>query len=395
MGLRFRKSFKLFPGARINIGLRGVSASFGVPGARVTVGRRGTYGTVGIPGSGLSFTQRLDKREPARGDGDVFWPDEDTPVFEPPPAPALVPPPKAGRGQQPQPMREIASAGAYRLTSPSLMQLRDTLMAAQAQMHEVEDDLAQATQQQRKFETELARKRKSLFRAFYRRRIRQLDRSLVPRATEEVESLTQWQAATRIAISFESGETEQQAWDSLAFAFDKLRTCSAIWDIMRDADIDQARERSSAGRAIEREEVELGFATHRLIAFDGPALRFGNANGEAITLFPGFAVVEGAGGAIALVDQRDIAFEFSGQRFVEDDTVPSDARVVDQTWLKVNKNGTPDKRFAGNRQIPVCLYGKMTFSTPTGLNEEYQFSDPLKAQAFADAMNAYRIALGA
>lgn len=58
MGWNFRRSVKLFPGIRLNVGKTGASVSFGVRGLRTTVGRRGTATTVGLPGSGLSFTAR-------------------------------------------------------------------------------------------------------------------------------------------------------------------------------------------------------------------------------------------------------------------------------------------------------------------------------------------------
>ena len=35
MPLRFQKSFTLFPGVRLNVGKKGVSASFGVPGVSI------------------------------------------------------------------------------------------------------------------------------------------------------------------------------------------------------------------------------------------------------------------------------------------------------------------------------------------------------------------------
>jgi hypothetical protein len=56
MGLRFRRSTRIFPGVRINLGKRGVSTSIGVRGAHVTFGKIGIRTTVGIPGTGVSYT---------------------------------------------------------------------------------------------------------------------------------------------------------------------------------------------------------------------------------------------------------------------------------------------------------------------------------------------------
>lgn len=57
MGWRFRRSFKIAPGVRINVGKKGASVTFGGRGAHYTVhssGRKTT--TVGIPGTGLSYS---------------------------------------------------------------------------------------------------------------------------------------------------------------------------------------------------------------------------------------------------------------------------------------------------------------------------------------------------
>ena len=58
MGFRFRKSVKIAPGVRLNIGKKSVGISAGVKDARVSVnssGRKTT--TVGLPGTGLSYSK--------------------------------------------------------------------------------------------------------------------------------------------------------------------------------------------------------------------------------------------------------------------------------------------------------------------------------------------------
>ena len=60
MGLRFQRRIQVFPGVRLNVGLRGVSTSVGVPGASLTVGKRGVHANLGAPGTGLSYRTRID-----------------------------------------------------------------------------------------------------------------------------------------------------------------------------------------------------------------------------------------------------------------------------------------------------------------------------------------------
>src|SRR5690242_464975 len=57
MGLRYRSSFRLAQGLRINLSKSGASLSVGRPGATVNFGKRGIRSTVGLPGSGISYTE--------------------------------------------------------------------------------------------------------------------------------------------------------------------------------------------------------------------------------------------------------------------------------------------------------------------------------------------------
>jgi hypothetical protein len=60
MGLRFRRSLKIAPGLRINLGLRGLtSLSVGGRGATLNLGKRGVKGTLSLPGTGLSYQHRF------------------------------------------------------------------------------------------------------------------------------------------------------------------------------------------------------------------------------------------------------------------------------------------------------------------------------------------------
>lgn len=57
MGLRFRKSKKIAPGVKLNIGKKSAGISFGTRGARYTVNSSGRRtASVGIPGTGISYT---------------------------------------------------------------------------------------------------------------------------------------------------------------------------------------------------------------------------------------------------------------------------------------------------------------------------------------------------
>jgi hypothetical protein len=69
-------------------------------------------------------------------------------------------------------------------------------------------------------------------------------------------------------------------------------------------------------------------------------------------------------------------------RFIESDTPPADATMVDHTWTYVNKDGGPDRRFNNNRQLPVMRYGRVVLTTSAGLYwiiqiSRYQAAEPV------------------
>jgi uncharacterized protein DUF4236 len=56
MGFRFRKSIKILPGIRLNVGKKGInSVSVGGRGATTNIGKHGTHTTYSIPGTGISY----------------------------------------------------------------------------------------------------------------------------------------------------------------------------------------------------------------------------------------------------------------------------------------------------------------------------------------------------
>ncbi|WP_033483364.1 DUF4236 domain-containing protein [Xanthomonas citri] len=377
MGLQFRQSFEVFPGVRLNLSGSGITASFGVDGATVNVGAQGIRSTIGIPGSGLSFTTN-------------HCPPSGSPTPR-----ASVPPQGYAPTYAPvQPMREINSASVERLTSHSLVELRDLIAKARSQRKKVDQDLAQAQATHHAESADLERRQRSWFRWFMKRRIAELEAS-VQEAAGEVQRLVEWQSLTHIDMCFEASDAAQRAYGALVRAFEALRQSKAIWDITSDRDTDRVRERSAASRTLDRKPVQIHFSSSELVRFAGHAMRFGNINGEDILIYPGVVIMPRADGAFALIELREVDLQYHVVGFLEHEVVPPDAVVVGQTWEKVNKDGSRDMRFRDNDQIPIVQYGRLLFTSPGGVQEEYQFSNAIAAGEFARAFDTYKVALSA
>ena len=63
MAFRFRKSIRLVPGVRLNLGRKSASVSLGIRGFSKTIGTKESRTTVGIPGTGLSWSAVSQRRK--------------------------------------------------------------------------------------------------------------------------------------------------------------------------------------------------------------------------------------------------------------------------------------------------------------------------------------------
>jgi hypothetical protein len=382
MAWRFRKSVKVFPGVRINIGKKGISTTIGVRGASVNISNRGTFLNTGVPGTGLSNRSRIDTPDrPAsipRGNRSASVPSS---------VPSLIP--DFGGQNVLDDAGSIKSVEAEAITSDGLQSLKLMLLDAHQEKSEIEKLLAPKGKVLSILDTRLQQKEKSwITRRFFPKKIEAM-RESVEEARAEVEELQQQRDLCLLDVDVECEPEIDAAYQHLSESFDTLSTCQKIWDIT-SAVATSAAERSAASQSVDRREVQFDRTSLELVKSSRPAMRLRNANGGDLYVYPGFVLILSGEKELGLVDLAEVTVEYRPQRFLEEDGVPSDSKVVDHTWKKVNKDGSPDKRFAGNYQIPVAYYGKVRLSSATGLNEEYSFSNAQSASDFAEAFTQYR-----
>jgi hypothetical protein len=173
-------------------------------------------------------------------------------------------------------------------------------------------------------------------------------------------------------------------------SYEQLSKCAKIWDITSSSYNDQKATRSAASSVVTRSLVRFSLEPLNIVKSATNALHLENKNGGDLYIFPAFAVMTSDSGDFALIDIKDLELSFSSQRFLEEEQVPSDSNIIDKTWAKVNKNGTPDKRFKANYQIPIVQYGQIDVRSVSGLNESYSFSSFERADEFARTFATFK-----
>lgn len=352
-------------------------------------------GTVGIPDTGISYSQQLlsvpkGSTNPAQPQN--WWAPSGTPGQRLPPQ-VNVPGPRVPQPQPTQlPMTAIASASIDRLTSPSLLQFREMLIAAKVQQMQIREDSAVASKELNRH----TRIKKWLSLPLVKKlAAKKLESTEVEIGyfREKLLELNDWMAGSQVHADFETSPAAQQAFTNLVHAYERLRSSQFIWDVTAGRKSQSKTDRTTAQTIVQRAQVRFDFSPSEFVQFSGRALRLQNANGEDLLIFPGVLLLERRDGMFALIGLQEVRLAFSQISFIETDPVPRDSRIIGQTWAKANKDGSPDKRFANNYQIPICQYGSLSFTSPTGLKEEFHVSNPDSAMIFGQAFSAYQQAL--
>lgn len=371
MPWRFRQSLRLLPGVRLNIGKQSMSLSVGGPGATLNLSRRGVRGTVGLPGSGLSYTH--DFSGGRRGAAPLARSRAAEPV------PAV-------------PARPIASADLGQLTSAGRAELARTIAEARDQRLRIEAAIADADDRAARDQGRLDR-RNGLLKPLFGRRIAELEAALAETAAEQAR-LAEWWQASHVDLAIGMTPAATSAWAALAAAFDALAGCRAAWDVTAAGPAPPGG-RGPGGEALVREPVTLARANSGLLRWDGTALRLANINGFDLYIYPGLVLKHDAAGRIAVIDLRDITARFVAVDFPEPATPPADAAPRGHVWARANRDGSPDRRFRDNWQIPLFGYGSLHLTSVGGLDERWLFSRDAPVADFVTAWDAARRALDA
>lgn len=389
MSWRFRQSFKLLPGLKLNLSKSGLSASIGGAPFTFNVGPRGSFATASVPGTGLSFRQHLGSGNRRLNESDPPSPGE----FDVAPSPGLHPsyPPVESANAN---VREIRSASTEQLTSRGLEHLKRLILTAYEEHTQLENEViaasAEASRTSSRFQ---AWDRGFLFKHLFKGAF-SVRRAEAEIAKEKSAELAEQLRLTTITTQIYLGPSQNEHFFRMRDEFSVLTECGAIWDIKADRKVDQFHERSRATRAVSREKVSFSLDYCDLIQWDQKVPHMQNVNGGDLFLFPGFILYRASRVAFSVIDFHEVEVTAEAVQFHESGTVPGDSKVEGHTWAKANKDGSPDRRFADNHQIPIAVYGALTLKSPSGLWEEFQFSDPQKLARFVIAWKAFVAAFG-
>lgn len=179
-------------------------------------------------------------------------------------------------------------------------------------------------------------------------------------------------AAREVVLFYDLEPDARAAYEALHTAFARLARAHAAWSVEARMDTEDQKRNAGASQLVERRPVQMGMMAPRVIRtnIDVPAIPCG---AETLHFFPDRLLVSSAQG-IGAIPYDQLRMDVDSHPFIEEGRVPSDAEQIGTTWKYVNRNGSPDRRFNDNRQLPVLRYEQVTFTSRTGLREVLQLS---------------------
>lgn len=189
-----------------------------------------------------------------------------------------------------------------------------------------------------------------------------------------------------VSLDYDLDENAKEVNDWWLNQWEGVLRCKAVQRVTRESDLANGKVYGGAGTVISTTTVKVLRKLPPYIKTNIRTLGIQIGKKQSLYFLPDKYILINKG-RISAFDTNSIRFSYKDSPYLCYTTPPDDTEVIKMTWEKVNADGSPDKRFAGNRQLPICKYGEITLTDPAGLDVVLQFSNASKAAGFADTQN--------
>ena len=207
-------------------------------------------------------------------------------------------------------------------------------------------------------------------------------------------------AITTVSLDLSSvSEDVKEKFNRCVQAWKDVYASDAVYYIMSAQELSrtqQVKQRTTAGTSVNRVSVNskisflnkflsnMGYDPFIETCFE-PIVASTRGNG-ALVIYPGFVVAMYDNkllepSRIKVYSWEGFRIKKSRTTFIEPGFPPKDAKVVSYTYEHANIDGSMDRRYSSNRQIPVMEYGEIEFNN-MGTIYEYMISNFAQSQKF-------------
>ena len=321
MGFRFRKSINLGGGFRVNISKSGIGYSWGVPGFRVTKTAKGVKRTTySIPGTGISHVSESGKRKEKTHTNTV------SDIVD----------------------KKTLNAG-------------DISEYQTAEYQELLDGISNYKKWDMLSNILIATILLISMHVFILTAIAGIVLKIFVRKN------------LSIPMEYNFDAESKKEHDKMIQSWKSICTAKKVWQFTSSSDVRDKKYHAGAGHTVSRQRLQISESCPGFFRSNEKFITLGLKNETVILMPDKILIIKGT--QVGAASYNTVSVNVGYERFIESEKVPSDAEIIDYTWEKVNKDGSPDKRFKGNRKLPICRYGLITLSSDTGMDIRICFSN--------------------
>ncbi len=188
-----------------------------------------------------------------------------------------------------------------------------------------------------------------------------------------------------VVFAYDLEPDAKERYKALVEAIDQVAGSSKLWFVKASGDIKTLhawKKNSGATSLVDTKETSVSYVLPPGVASNITPPMIG-IDGKNCYFFPDCILVE-ENKRFGAVRYESLRTAVRDQRMIME-VAPPDARVVGQTWKYVNKNGSPDRRFKDNRQLPICLFEEIGMVSDGGFKGLLQVSKYGVSSAYGSA----------
>lgn len=189
-------------------------------------------------------------------------------------------------------------------------------------------------------------------------------------------------ASKKINVEYEFDDYGMRRIQMMDQAMSALINNSGTWQVNTIQVNSSTKTNAGAARSVEKKPVKFLKKKPFFLKTDATCYYIKLLKDD-VYILPDRLIVKGKKGW-GVVEYSEMHIDVGNVIFIENGVTPKDAEIVGHTWQYVNKNGSPDKRYSNNRQLPKCNYGTLVFKSETGLNVILYISNVNNARQFSN-----------
>lgn len=196
------------------------------------------------------------------------------------------------------------------------------------------------------------------------------------------------QVEKSVVLFYDLDEAAEAAFEKLYQGFGVLSSSNQIWHVHAVGDVvaeEGEKQQPVASAELLRTPIRPAMKSPPFVETNiaVPALPVGR---QTLYFFPDRALIYD-GKYVGAIRYPDLTVKEWPFTVLEDGPIAPDAEVVGEQYKALNKDGTPDQRFADNVKLPEVKYTKVHLTSNAGLNELIVASKQGVAEGISNAIS--------